>query len=88
MQMAIELDLNAELTILLLAVSAISLFWSIFIIWNNTFFAIVWIDEFGIQCENFHKANFISHTKYCLKNYENLQKSLGIVNIVHMLYNL
>ena len=77
-QMAIEFELAIEVTILLIAVNVINMFWGILSNWNNIFFAIVWIDEFGNQCINLKKStNLVSHTKYCLKNFECLQKSLG-----------
>ena len=61
----------------MIGVSVINMFWGIFSNWNNIFFAIVWIDEFGIKCENTKNTDMISHTKYCLKNYESLKESLG-----------
>ena len=81
-QLAIEFDLKIEVTILMIGVSVINIFLGIFTNWNNIFFAIVWIDEFGNQCKDFQNTNLVSHTKYCLKNFECLQKSLGKVHKV------
>ena len=80
-QISKELYIDIEVTALLIVASIIDLLFKTFIIWNNIFLAIVWIDEFGIKCENNKNTDMISHTKYCLKNYESLKKSLGRLKI-------
>ena len=78
MQMANEFYINFEVNFLLIAASSLDFLNKAFTIWNNIFFAIVWIDEFGIQCVNIQDENLVTHTKNCLKNYKSLQESLGI----------
>ena len=77
-----EFDLKIEVTILMIGVSVINMYWGIFSNWNNIFFAMVRIDEFGNQCKDFQNTNLVSHTKYCLRKFECLQKSLGKVHKV------